>query len=118
MKNFSESEFKCSCGCGAGFKEMNPDFIAQLDLAREYAGVPFKINSSIRCKKHNKDVGGKDTSSHLYGLAVDLDCSNDETRYQIITGCMQAGIKRFGISKSFIHIDDDSTKNRKRVWVY
>ena len=118
MKNFSEEEFYCCEICRMGFKEMDTDFLFKLDLAREYTGVPFVISSSIRCKKHNKKVGGSKTSSHLKGLAVDIECGNDKDRYKIIAGCKMAGITRIGISKTFLHLDSDGNKNRERIWVY
>ena len=49
------------------------NLIAVLDQIREKYGKPIYINSGYRCTKLNKAVGGKPTSQHLYGEAVDLD---------------------------------------------
>ena len=115
MNHFDESEFKC-CACGLDFEEMDPDFIRKLDLAREYAGVPFKINSSIRCKKHNKEVGGSKSSSHLEGLAADIDAPTSYLKYKILKGLMMAQFNRFGVKVNFIHVDCDPDKPRELLW--
>ena len=68
------------------FKEieynMDVDFLAKLDEAREYAGIPFVINSAYRSPEHNARIGGKPNSSHLRGLAVDIKATNSMTRYR------------------------------------
>ena len=59
------------------FKEieynMDADFLAKLDEARELANIPFTINSAYRSPEQNARVGGKPNSSHLRGLAVDIE---------------------------------------------
>jgi len=117
MKHFDRSEFTC-CTCGLGFEEMDPDFLRKLDLAREYADVPFKINSSIRCKKHNKEAGGSKTSSHLEGLAVDIACTSSYFRYKILKGLMMAGFNRYGVGMDFLHADCDPDKAKELIWTY
>ena len=63
------------------FKEieynMDKNFLIKLDEAREYAQIPFTINSAWRSIEDNKRVGGKPNSSHLKGLAVDINTLND-----------------------------------------
>ena len=71
---FKLEEFECSC-CGEMGMDMG--FLHKLDLARGLAKTPFIINSGYRCKKHNKNVGGKETSSHLKGKAVDIKVKSD-----------------------------------------
>lgn len=48
-----------------------------LNPLREAWGSAIKVNSGYRCEKLNKKVGGSKTSSHKYGLAVDLKPVND-----------------------------------------
>ena len=43
-----------------------------LDDMREEYGKPIFVSSGFRCSKLNKAVGGKDTSVHKIGYAVDL----------------------------------------------
>ena len=118
ITNFNKEEFLCNCGCDGGIKDMNEEFLESLDYARDEAGVPFRLTSAFRCKKHNKVVGGKPTSSHLKGLAVDIDVTGDFNRYKIITGLLSAGFTRIGMGMNFIHADTDPNKNKERMWPY
>ena len=116
MKHFDISEFDSPDKPGSG-KNMKPGFLSMLDAAREAAGVPFKINSGYRTKKHNKEIGGSPTSSHLDGFAADIACTDSYTRERIIFGLVHAGFQRFGVAKTFIHCDNDPRKSTA-VWVY
>lgn len=90
---------------------LNPKLVAMLDKAREIAGIPFVINSGLRSGNHNESVGGKEDSSHLKGLAVDLRARNSTEHYLITKGLYGAGFRR--ISRSYpthIHTDIDSDK--------
>lgn len=119
LNNFDiATEFNCKCGCGKGAREMYPDFLKRLDASRDDVGVAFVINSAYRCDRHNLSVGGKPTSAHLKGLAVDIACIGDYNRYLIINALQLHGFTRFGIAPDFIHVDDDPTKNPERIWVY
>lgn len=97
---------------------MNQEFLAKLDEAREYAGVPFKINSAYRTPEHNKAVGGKPNSSHLRGLAVDISVTDSRMRFIVLEALIRVGFNRIGVAKSFIHVDDDKDKSKEVVWVY
>ena len=113
--HFSTDELECKC-CGEC--HMDREFIAKLEAARVYADVPFSINSGYRCNKHNFCAGGKKTSAHMKGMAADIACEDDHTRYVIIMALVKAGFTRMGIGVKFIHVDNDFTKNAERVWVY
>lgn len=117
MKHFREYEFRCPCGCGLGFKDMDPSFIGQLEVARELAGVPFFINSSIRCPAYNRSLQhSSETSSHLLGCAVDIQCISSRDRFLMIDAFLAAGIYRIGDGLNFIHIDTDEHKPDKVFW--
>ena len=116
-------EFACKCGkCGLGVKDMQPKLLRMLDVARFHAGVSFVLNRAISCPEHNSDpnVGGSETSSHLTGWAVDIDCNDAATRYHIIRGLILAGFTRIGVYKdskgTFIHADCDPTKTPCVLW--
>jgi len=112
---FKLKEFKCSC-CGES--EMDMGFLHKLDLARGVAKTPFNITSGYRCKVHNANVGGKDTSSHPKGKAVDILIKNDNCRYKILTALLSVGFSRFGFGSDFLHVDDDIDKSQEVMWTY
>ena len=115
--NFKRDEFDSSDEPSSG-DNMKHEFMQRLQCARDIAGVSFKINSGYRTKSHNEKVGGKLNSSHLYGCAADIHCADDITRWKILSALMDAGFNRIGISKTFIHVDSDETKNADRIWMY
>ncbi len=116
IMNFDMDEFVCKCGCG--LYNMDMGFLASLDYARDEAVTPFILTSGCRCETYNKLVGGKPTSSHLEGWAVDIAAVSAMHRYKIIDGLISAGITRRGYGKTFIHADSDPKKNPKRIWIY
>lgn len=97
---------------------MDLDFLAKLDEAREIADIPFKINSAFRTPEHNAKIGGKPNSSHLRGLAVDIRAADSRTRFIILEALIKVGFNRIGIAKTFIHVDLSEDKAQKVVWVY
>ena len=104
------------------FKEieenMDVDFLAKLDKAREYADLPFIINSAYRSPEHNAKVGGKPGSSHIKGLAVDISAKDSRTRFLILDALFAVGFTRIGIADSFIHVDSDIDKSQNVIWTY
>ncbi len=113
---FQFEEFTCRCKCG--LNNTPPGFIWKLDKARGISGVPYKINSGCRCLKHNRCVGGSPTSTHLRGIAVDIQARSNLRRFHILYGLLQAGFTRIGMGKTFIHADDDPRKAKEVVWLY
>jgi len=119
VKHFKPHEFNCKCGhCGLGFDDMEPNLLAMIDEARDSCGVPFVITSAIRCGRHNLQVGGSSTSSHLSGLALDIKCDASFNRFKMIEALIGAGFKRIGIAKDFIHVDIDPDKPVFVTWLY
>jgi zinc D-Ala-D-Ala carboxypeptidase len=115
-KYFKREEFSCDC-CGDNL--MVDSFIEMLDKAREIAGIPFKINSGYRCVEHNKkSKRSSATSSHLKGIAADIECLNGIGRYAIVMALKEVGINRIGIADTFIHADIDITKPQGTIWLY
>ena len=112
---FKHEEEWCPC-CHSG--GLLPDFRDKLNKARELAGIPFVLNSAFRCMEHNKDVGGSCTSSHLVGCAVDIRCTDSRSRWLIVQALIAVGFNRIGIAKTFIHVDDDMTKEPNLIWEY
>lgn len=115
-KYFDRKEFVCDGeNC---FDQMNEDLLEKLDVAREVCGFPFTITSSWRSEKKNQEVGGKKSSSHLTGNAVDLSCDNSTERMFMIEALLSAGFNRIGIAKNFIHVDVDEDKPQNVIWTY
>ena len=117
MDHFEISEFLCPC-CLRGAKEMSRGFLSMLDTARDIAGITFNINSGFRCPRHNKEVGGSPTSSHLKGLAADIKADTSRKRYLVVKALIQTGFNRIGIGKNFIHVDLDLDKTDNLMWTY
>ena len=117
MKYFKPEEFMCLCG-DCGKYQIEDELATKLDQAREIAGVPFKINSGVRCAKHNADIGGVKGSSHLSGKAADIRADTGNKYYAILKGLIGAGFTRIGLGKRYIHVDVDHAKPQNTVWQY
>ena len=76
------------------------------------------VNSGCRCERYNKKIGGSPTSSHLRGLAWDVDCDGSTMRYRILNAAIKLGIDRIGIGKGYLHLDIDRQKDRRVIWLY
>lgn len=117
MLHFDISEFDSPDEKGSGSR-MQPSTLQMLNDARGIAGIPFKINSGFRTKSHNAYIGGAKLSSHLYGYAVDIHCTDSRRRAIIIDALRQAGFTRFGVADTFIHTDSDPDKDQNVMWLY
>jgi len=120
MNYFQSNEFDCPCGCGKN--NIDPRLVEMLNIVREHCGeppgMPLVINSGCRCHKHNEEVGGSRTSSHLSGHAVDIRALSDTTRFKIVVSALMHGFSRIGIGKTFVHLDNDQTKVQNVLWKY
>ncbi len=90
---------------------LRPELALRLDIARDIAGVPFRITSGFRSRARNKAVGGKSNSAHLRGWAVDLfvPTRSSRKRYHLVRGLFLAGFRRVVLyrDKSCVHADAD-----------
>jgi uncharacterized protein YcbK (DUF882 family) len=96
---------------------MDVDFLAKLDEAREYANIPFIINSAYRSPSHPESVK-RPTSSHIKGLAVDISAKDSRQRFLILDALISVGFSRIGIAGTFIHVDLDLDKSQNVIWTY
>ena len=117
MRYFNIKEFDSPDKKDSGML-MSPNTLLMLDEARHLAGVPFKITSGYRTRRHNKLVGGVNGSSHTKGLAVDIRCKSSADRFKIITSALDVGFSRIGISGNFVHLDNDTSKSQNVIWTY
>jgi len=115
MKYFKIEEFNCDgviC-----YDKMESNLLRMLDEARGYANTPFKLTSTWRSvEKNNSLKNSSKNSSHLKGRAVDIACADSVTRQKIVSGLIKAGFTRIGISKNFIHSDNDDKTDA--IWLY
>ncbi len=109
-KNFKRHEFSCRCGCG--FNQVDYLLIVVLeDVKAFFNGASVRVNSSCRCRKYNKKVGGSKFSKHKPGIfgrtraadIVVMDHSSEEVQSYL----KMRYPNRFGIGcyKTFTHID-------------
>lgn len=106
IKNFRKSEF-------ASPELMRTKLVRRLDLAREFAGVPFYLTSTYR---------DGDDGAHGRGWAVDVADNREgkelasRWRYKAVRGLLKAGFQRIGIYDRHIHCDLDPDRDPKVMW--
>ena len=116
IKYFKKPEFACKCGkyCDGYPAEIDMNMVKIADEIRSRIGKPIHINSGLRCKTHNANVGGVSNSQHLFGNAADLGCPSGCTPTQMasIAEEIMGDTGGIGIYPWGIHIDTRSTKSR------
>ena len=116
IKYFKKQEFACKCGkyCNGYPAEIDMNMVKIADKIRNRIGKPITINSGLRCKTHNANVGGVSNSQHLLGNAADLGCPIGCTPAQMdaIAEEIMGDTGGIGIYSWGIHIDTRSTKSR------
>ena len=109
----SKAEYSCHhCGMLPPDVEENEkyDILFRIFASiREAWGKPIVINSGFRCPLHNAYIGGSPISVHLFGLALDLDCRDEEEvidLYDLIT-MMEPDLRigQYKRNETFIHMD-------------
>lgn len=116
---FSRREIACPCGCG--FIIEDPEFLNKADAMREFYGDPIyptERGGICRCKKYNREVGGKDDSEHLEGRGGDFKCLTSRERFLMIQAALEAGFTRIGIGDTFIHVGCGKLKDKQVIWLY
>lgn len=117
IKYFKPQEFDSPDEPGSG-QNMSFDLVQILDKARQKCGRPLVLHSGMRSQTHNTDVGGVNESAHTLGFAVDIDCQDSQSRFDLIKIFTDLGIRRIGIGKTFLHVDIDPDKPQSVVWLY
>ena len=117
IRYFTRAEFKCKCGgkfCDGYPAEIDMNMVKIADQIRDKIGKPITINSGLRCKTHNSNVGGVSNSQHLLGKAADLGCPSGCTPAQMasIADEIMGDTGGIGIYSWGIHIDTRSAKSR------
>ena len=65
-------------------KEMIKQLAQTLQKIRDRLGEPIRISSGYRCKELNDMIGGATSSDHLFGCAVDAQCSDNKKLFDLI----------------------------------
>lgn len=117
IKHFRRDEFACKCAgkyCDGYPVEIDMNMVKIADQIREKIGKPITVNSGLRCKTHNANVGGVSNSQHLLGTACDLGCPSGCTPTQMasIAEEIMGDTGGIGVYSWGIHIDTRSTKSR------
>ena len=116
IKYFKKSEFACKCGkyCNGYPVEIDMNMVKIADEIRNRIGKPLTVNSGLRCKTHNANVGGVSNSQHLLGKAADLGCPSGCTPEQMasIAEETMGNTGGIGVYSWGIHIDTRSIKAR------
>lgn len=120
--NFNLDEFACKDGTypkGIALENVK-ELANNLQVLRDYLGVPIIINSGFRSVKYNDKIGGVKSSQHLIGKAGDIRTATHTPKqiakaieHLIETKKMKQG--GIGIYPTFVHYDIRGTKAR---WNY
>lgn len=104
---------------------LNEEFVALLDRARQIAGIAFTITSGFRTRQENDALPGavQGSSAHCSGLAVDLGVSTSHEVCRIVQAALEVGIDRIGIyvdkdwQPRHIHLDVDLEKPEEVIFI-
>ena len=96
---------------------LDPGLCEMLDEARGQAGIPFVITCGLRSSQQNAALpeSVKD-SAHLTGNAVDLACSDSQSRFLLVKALLSVGFKRVGVYSAHIHADNSLTLPQNVIW--
>lgn len=117
--HFNSVEFDCACKRGTCSTTLIDDELVQgLEVLRSNLG-PIKVNSGFRCVPHNAEIGGKEKSQHLLGIAADVKCVKGYSGFAIareaerISCFFHGGI---GMGSDWSHLD--VRQNGPARWTY
>lgn len=99
-------------------QDMDQSILDLLDRIREKAGIPLVISCAYRSVEWDKKKGRSGKGAHPQRKAVDIIANADATRMKILKAAIECGVRRIGIAKTFIHIDNSETLSQGVVWLY
>lgn len=101
---------------------MDKEFIKMLQKLAKVTKLPIfdMINSGARSPYWNSKVGGVSNSSHKIPTckAADIKAPTKSIRNKIVVAAKLVGFKRIGVGKTFVHLDNDSSKKQYVAWGY
>ena len=109
IRYFSRQEpyIGCSCGqCGGFPVEPSEKLMRLADAVRAAAGRPMVPTSTVRCRAHNKAVGGVENSRHLLGKAMDFSIPGwSADRTLALVRQQKAARYAYAIDGTHVHMD-------------
>ena len=118
-KNFNLSEFDCKDGTEMPSELLTNvlELAENLQVLRDFVGVPIKINSSYRSLSHNAKINGSKSSQHLFAKAADIviESKSPEQVANIIKVLISEGKMKqggIGVYNTFTHYDIRGHKAR------
>lgn len=117
IQYFKRTEFKCKCGgryCNGYPAEPDLKMVRIADAIRAEVGKPINVNSGLRCRQHNANVGGASASLHMTGQAADLGCPSGVSPQEMydIADRIMGNSGGLGLYSWGIHIDSRAVKAR------
>ncbi|WP_245591206.1 D-Ala-D-Ala carboxypeptidase family metallohydrolase [Aquimarina latercula] len=116
LTKFDSPDIKGSGRC------MDKEFIEMLQKLAKVTKLPIfdMINSGARSSYWNAKVGGVSNSSHKIPKcqAADIKAPTTTIRNKIVVAAKLVGFKRIGVGKTFVHLDNDTTKKQYVAWGY
>lgn len=116
-----KSKFNQKSGSNVGANNMQTFFLDMIAKAENIYGKPFRINSGYRSKQYQEElrknprIKAARNSPHVQGVAADISLRGENTN-KIIDALRKVGFNRFGVGKSFLHVDAGDRVN-PRIWV-
>ena len=109
IRYFSREEpyIGCSCGrCGGFPVEPSEKLMRLADSVRAAAGRPLVPTSTVRCRAHNKAVGGVENSRHLEGKAMDFSIRGWSADRTLALVRQQKDVRyAYAIDGTHVHMD-------------
>lgn len=117
LKYFKDEEFRKAVP-SCSLSDMDEEFMKRIDDCREFAGIPFVVNSAFRSIDYEKKKGRSGESMHTKGKALDIRCRTNAERYRILVALIVFGFHRIGIGSNFIHVDCGYPASEPIIWTY
>lgn len=123
-KNFNpRSDPKLLCTCGhqdCNKTSVSQDHLNRIQLVRDYADRPLKVNSGGRCQNHPSEIHRTNPADHQKGYGVDIAVNGGLERGEIVSLGIKAGCNAIGVAKTFIHLGyrPELEKDDIIMWVY
>jgi hypothetical protein len=123
-ENFNpNTDPKLLCTCGHNWcdkRSVNQSHLNRIQIIRDGADRPLKVNSGGRCPNHPNEVHRTTPADHQRGDGVDIAVNGGLERGEIVSLGIAAGCNAIGIAKTFVHLGYRSHLRTGEIimWVY